>query len=104
MVSGRAIQGVLSEGLLAPGEVVASSGRVLPVTHGSRFGDGRYLSPDVHTAAGYAFADASGKQQVLLCLVAPGRCERLPPGIEQAVAEGAGTIRRVCGCCCWGIS
>ena len=40
----RALAGVLHDGVLAPGEVIESSGELLPMVHGNRWGDGRYLS------------------------------------------------------------
>ena len=91
--SREALAGILTGGLLAPGEVVASTGRRLPTAHGGRFGDGRYLSQDLETATAYALKDASGKQQVLLCLVAPGWCERLPTDAEERAADGSATMR-----------
>ena len=91
--SREALSGILAEGLLAAGEVSSSTGRMLRAQHGNRFGDGRYLSQDIHLAGSYSVADVSCRQQVLLCLVAPGRCERLAPGFEATVAAGDATMR-----------
>ena len=38
------------------------------MSHGARFGDGRYVSPDLSVAARYTLSDSTCKQQVLLCL------------------------------------
>ena len=71
-------EGIRGEGLLACVEISMRTGEVLQVTHGARYGDGRYLSPSLGFADSYGHGDASGKRQALLCLVALGRSERLP--------------------------
>ena len=91
--SHEALAGILAEGLLAPGELISRTGHILEAHHGNRYGDGRYLSQDLHLAAEYALADATCKRQVLLCLVAPGRCERLPHGFEEDAATDRAAIR-----------
>jgi hypothetical protein len=82
-----------SQGLLAPGERDESVGTLLPMRHGRRYGDGRYLTHDVHTAAQYALRDANSKQQALLCLVVPGRVEHLPTELESH-ADDQGVVLR----------
>ena len=75
--SQQGLEAISAEGLLSGGEVSARTGEVLAVSHGARFGDGRYLSPSLGVSDAYGFGDASGKRQVLLCLVALGRTEKL---------------------------
>ena len=69
----EALQGILHDGMLAPGERAESTGSILPAMHGKRFGAGRYLSQDVDVASNYALADVTCKQQVPLSLATPPR-------------------------------
>ena len=72
------LDGILADGLLAPGELANQSGKTVPMSHGARYGAGRYLTQDLELARSYGGGpDADGRERVLLCLVAPGHCEIL---------------------------
>jgi hypothetical protein len=67
------IDSIVTAGLLAPGDTMRSTGRLLPIRHGARFGQGIYLSPDISLSESYGFSDCEGSRQILFCMVAMGR-------------------------------
>lgn len=58
------VEKIVQDGLLAPGELAPSTGHIVQVSTGARFGEGIYLSPTLRKAQHYALSDSRNHHQV----------------------------------------
>eukprot|EP01083_Nonionella_stella_P026171 72033_1 len=81
----RNMESILAEGLKKGGDFIESTGHPIPVSHGSRWGTGVYLSCDYSLARYYAGTDYHERQAVLVNLVHLGRVHQLTANEVNAV-------------------
>ena len=80
--SPEVLQSIAKTGLLAPLDVIPTTGETLGVSHGAAWGQGIYLSPRLDFSSNYGFQDADGTRQALLCLVCMGRNAQLRKNVD----------------------
>jgi hypothetical protein len=81
-----AINSIVEAGVLAPGDLIRSTGELLPMRHGARFGQGVYLSPDLKLSEQYGFVDSEGSRQILYCMVAMGSTQFIKDAFSSQAA------------------
>ena len=69
-------ESIADDGLLSPGEFT-KKGHLIEVMNGSIFGEGVYVSPNIHKAMNYSYAN-SRIAHIIVSLVAPGKHHRCP--------------------------